>query len=325
MQSHIHKVYTCVFTCNLPPALLAEWLGSFTCDFGNTGWNGYRNKESALKVDPEKKILLSLLQGFEPTTLRSRIRRSNHCAILTPSYYWIISWTYYELADLHTELIFTGHRRAGKEQSLCNVAWPRQRLHTSALWKLGLILSQPPSPQMMQGAWCGWFGPCPVKPITVCCWQRGIAVQKCLRNASVEGGDDVQRIVLGQKDEEGDDKQCRSEWEGTCQGQSSSCNHHVGVDTMLCCCQYNLTTCLLASLLETVHSIRNSGWKWDVQLEQSNRSAGGSENAEANCTNLVPNNSSLVTVNVMALGLMMSILLFFHTWNHHWNWLLIII
>ena len=52
-------------------------------------------------------------------------------------------------------------------------------------------------------------------------------------------------------------------------------------------------------------------FSWNNQTGQ--QSAGGSENAEANCTNLVPNNSSLVTVNVMALGLMMSILLFFHT------------
>ena len=27
----------CVFRCNLPPALLAEWPGSFTCHCGNTG------------------------------------------------------------------------------------------------------------------------------------------------------------------------------------------------------------------------------------------------------------------------------------------------
>ena len=37
MRSHIRKVYAClaVFSCNLPPALLAEWLGSFTCYCGN--------------------------------------------------------------------------------------------------------------------------------------------------------------------------------------------------------------------------------------------------------------------------------------------------
>ena len=30
MQSHIRKVYACFSSCNLPPALLAEWPGSFT-------------------------------------------------------------------------------------------------------------------------------------------------------------------------------------------------------------------------------------------------------------------------------------------------------
>ena len=36
MQSHIHNG-VCVFGCNLAPALLAEWPGSFTCYCGNTG------------------------------------------------------------------------------------------------------------------------------------------------------------------------------------------------------------------------------------------------------------------------------------------------
>ena len=36
MQSHIRNG-VCVFSCNLPPALLAEWPGSFTCYCGNTG------------------------------------------------------------------------------------------------------------------------------------------------------------------------------------------------------------------------------------------------------------------------------------------------
>ena len=30
----------CVFRCNLPPACLAEWSGSFTCHCGTQGWNG---------------------------------------------------------------------------------------------------------------------------------------------------------------------------------------------------------------------------------------------------------------------------------------------
>ena len=38
-------------SCNLPPALLAEWPGSFMCCCSNTGgWNGYRN-ESAQSFD----------------------------------------------------------------------------------------------------------------------------------------------------------------------------------------------------------------------------------------------------------------------------------
>ena len=36
MQSHIRNG-VCVFSCNLPPARLAEWPGSFTCCCGNTG------------------------------------------------------------------------------------------------------------------------------------------------------------------------------------------------------------------------------------------------------------------------------------------------
>ena len=31
-----------MFRCNLPPALLADCLGSFTCHWGNRGWNGHR-------------------------------------------------------------------------------------------------------------------------------------------------------------------------------------------------------------------------------------------------------------------------------------------
>ena len=32
-----HTQDACMFSCNLPPALLAEWPGSFTCYCGNTG------------------------------------------------------------------------------------------------------------------------------------------------------------------------------------------------------------------------------------------------------------------------------------------------
>ena len=32
--------------CNLPPVLLAKWLGSFMCHCGNIGWNGHRIRVS---------------------------------------------------------------------------------------------------------------------------------------------------------------------------------------------------------------------------------------------------------------------------------------
>ena len=37
------------------------------------GWNGYRNKSQHRKSTLEKKILLPLLHGFEPTTFQSRV------------------------------------------------------------------------------------------------------------------------------------------------------------------------------------------------------------------------------------------------------------
>ena len=77
----MHHVTSCVFSCKLPPALLAEWLGSFTCYCGNTGWNGYRNKSQHRKSTLEKNILPPLLHGFEPATFQSWVLRSNHWAI----------------------------------------------------------------------------------------------------------------------------------------------------------------------------------------------------------------------------------------------------
>ena len=49
------------------------------------GWNGYRNKSQHRKSTLEKKILPPLLQGLEPATFQSRVRRSNYWAIPAPS------------------------------------------------------------------------------------------------------------------------------------------------------------------------------------------------------------------------------------------------
>ena len=86
-----HTWGACVFSCNLPPALLAEWLGSFTRYCGNTGWNGYRNKSQLrqLTLDNKKKKKkrkkkTPFLPGLEPATSQSLVRRSNHWAIPDP-------------------------------------------------------------------------------------------------------------------------------------------------------------------------------------------------------------------------------------------------
>ena len=85
MQSHIRKVYTCLaVTC-----LLHFWQNDrdLLCAAAVTrGWNGYRNKSQHRKSTQEKKILLTLLQGFEPATFQSWVRRSNHWAIPAPNY-----------------------------------------------------------------------------------------------------------------------------------------------------------------------------------------------------------------------------------------------
>ena len=74
----------CVFRCNLPPALLAEWPGSFTYHCGNMGLERTPNKTQHTKLTLEKKIPPPLLPGFELATFRSRVRRSNQQAIPAP-------------------------------------------------------------------------------------------------------------------------------------------------------------------------------------------------------------------------------------------------
>ena len=83
MQSHIRKVYACLaVTCHLH-----FWQNDrdlLRATAVTRGWNGYRNKSHHRKSTLEKKILPPLLQGFEPATFQSRVRRSNHWAIPAP-------------------------------------------------------------------------------------------------------------------------------------------------------------------------------------------------------------------------------------------------
>ena len=75
-QSHIRKVYACLaVTCHLHFWQNDRDLVRATAV--TRGWNGYRNKSQHRKSTLEK-ILPPLLQGFEPATFQSRVRRSNH-------------------------------------------------------------------------------------------------------------------------------------------------------------------------------------------------------------------------------------------------------
>ena len=80
IQSHIHKVYACLsVTCHLHFRQNDRDL--LRAAAVTRGWNGYRNKSQHRKSTLEEKILPPLLQGFEPVTFQSRVRRFNHWAI----------------------------------------------------------------------------------------------------------------------------------------------------------------------------------------------------------------------------------------------------
>ena len=72
-KRHSQPTPNSVFRCNLPPALFAEWPGSFTCHCGNTGVERTPNKSQHTKLTLQKKILPPLLPGFELATFRSRV------------------------------------------------------------------------------------------------------------------------------------------------------------------------------------------------------------------------------------------------------------
>ena len=62
----------------LPPKLSESDRGLLRATAVTRGWNGYRNKESAQKVDPGEENSPAAPEGFEPATFRSRVQRSNH-------------------------------------------------------------------------------------------------------------------------------------------------------------------------------------------------------------------------------------------------------
>ena len=70
-------MYVCL-GANLPPGLLAEWLGSFTCHCGNTGVERRLNKSQHTMLTLEKKNLPPHLPGFELTIFRLQVLRSTN-------------------------------------------------------------------------------------------------------------------------------------------------------------------------------------------------------------------------------------------------------
>jgi len=84
IQNHIGRVHVCLaVTCHL-----RFWQNDRDFLRASAVTWGYRNKSQHRKLTldaMEKKILPPLLRGLEPGTVRSRVWRSNHWAILAPA------------------------------------------------------------------------------------------------------------------------------------------------------------------------------------------------------------------------------------------------
>ena len=102
----------CMFRCNLPSSLLAEWPDSFMCHCGNTGVEQTPNKSQHTKLTLEKKILPPLLPGFELATFQSWVWHSNQQAIPDP------------LARLYFLLIDSFLLILGVPKSISGWPWP---------------------------------------------------------------------------------------------------------------------------------------------------------------------------------------------------------
>ena len=84
----------CVTRCNLPPALLAEWLGSFMYHCGTAGVEWTPNKGQHRQWTLGKNILLLLWLGFKLAPFWSQVWRSTYWAIPTLQVlcdWWIVS------------------------------------------------------------------------------------------------------------------------------------------------------------------------------------------------------------------------------------------
>ena len=96
----------CMSRCNLPPKLLAEWPGSFTCHCSTTGVEWTLNKSQHTKLTLERKILLPLLLRVELATFQAWVWRSanNFQAILAPNTYIMFLLYIFRLTGDHSSL-----------------------------------------------------------------------------------------------------------------------------------------------------------------------------------------------------------------------------
>ena len=78
----------CMFEHNMPPALLAEWLGSFTCHCIKAGVEQTPNKSQHTKLTLEKKNLLLLLPGFKLANFQLWVQNSTKMLYQLPISKW---------------------------------------------------------------------------------------------------------------------------------------------------------------------------------------------------------------------------------------------
>ena len=109
-----------MFSCNLPPALLTEWPGSFACYCGNRGVEEIP-KWVSTKSWPCEENSPAASAGLELATFRSRVRRSNHWAISAPQTVWVQSKFTSYMTVSHID--WNGHQNGYRNMTVSHLDW----------------------------------------------------------------------------------------------------------------------------------------------------------------------------------------------------------
>ena len=130
----LHRVMgVCMCRCNLPPALLAEWPGSFTCHCGNTGVEQTSNKSQHKKLTLEKKILPLLLPSFKLATFQSRAWCSYQQAILD-NYHSTISTEPFQMCRPYTLWYMTDTCQCITQRTVSTISALHTIIHHWQVW-----------------------------------------------------------------------------------------------------------------------------------------------------------------------------------------------